>query len=141
MNQFQPISFDTVAEMLAYIPLEEQKIVEQLRLIVLDCIPGVKEKLAYNVPFYYRQSRICYIWPGSVPWGKVKEGVSFGLCRGDLLTNASYLEAGERKQVYTKTFTSIRDIDREKLSQLLYEAVWIDAEEKKHRRLKRAGKP
>ena len=131
MNQFQPFDFRNVSEMLDFLPEKELKITEQLRQIVFDCITDAKEKLAYNVPFYYRHSRICFIWPGSVPWGKVKEGVQLGFCKGNLLSDVGYLDTGKRKNVYTKTFHHTGEIDRDKISQLLLEAAWIDEEEKK----------
>lgn len=133
MNIFQNLSFSTVEEMLAYLPPDERKLVELLRQIVLDCLPTAKEKLAYNVPFYYGHSRLCFIWPGSVPWGGVKEGVQVGFCKGHLLSDVSYLDRGNRKNVFTKTFYTTKEINREKLSRLLYEAAWIDEEERKAR--------
>ena len=136
MNPFQPLSFSSVNEFLDYLPRNELKVVECLREIIFQCIPDAKERLAYNVPFYYRHSRICYIWPGSVPWGKVKEGVVLGFCKGNLLSDASYLDKGERKNIYTKTFYGLKDIDRDTITQLLYEAVIIDEEEKRRKAAK-----
>lgn len=115
-----------MADSLAYLPPAELKIVEYLRALVLQCLPDGKEKLAYNVPFYYRYSRICFIWPGAVPWGKVKDGVELGFCNGHLLSDNSYLNGGSRKEVYIKTFNSVKDIDATIVRQLLYEAVVID---------------
>jgi hypothetical protein len=127
MNKFQPFSFSTINDFFSFLPDEELKITESLRELVLECIPDVKEKLAYNVPFYSRYSRICFIWPGSVPWGKtIKQGVEFGFCRGHLLSDASYLNKGARKEVYIKTFHSLKEIDPEIMRRLLYEAVIID---------------
>ncbi len=130
MNKFQNVSFKNIHELLSYLPDEELRIVEPLRELALECIPGVKEKLAYNVPFYYRYSRICYIWPACVPWGGGdKKGVQFGFCKGNLLSDPSYLDIGTRKEVFTKTFNSTKEIDWERLRQLLFEAVVIDEEE------------
>ena len=137
MNPFQNISFSSVEELLDFLPSGERRMVGHLREIVFACIPDVKEKLSYNVPFYYRHTRICFIWPGSVPWGGVKEGVLFGFCKGHRLSDVSYLETGTRKNVYTKTFFTTKEIDREKVSRLLYEAVWIDEEDRKAKRAKR----
>jgi uncharacterized protein YdhG (YjbR/CyaY superfamily) len=125
-NRFQPVAFTHVRNFLAYLPPEELEMVELLRTIVLEGIPDCKEKLAYNVPFYYRYSRICFIWPGSVPWGKIKEGVEMGFCKGNLLSDSSYLNAGDRKEVYIKTFQHVKEIDATLLRALLYEAVQID---------------
>ena len=127
-NRFQPIAFSHVHDFLAYLPPEELDMVELLRSIILECIPDCKEKLAYNVPFYYRYSRICFIWPGSVPWGKTKEGVEMGFCKGHLLSDSSYLNVGNRKEVFIKTFQNSKEINTGKLRALLYEAVLIDEE-------------
>lgn len=140
MNPYQHLSFASVEEMLAYLPAEECKVVEVLREIVLSCLPQAKEKLAYNVPFYYQHSRLCFIWPGSVPWGSIKEGVLIGFCKGHLLSDASYLDMGNRKNVFTKKFNATREINREKLEQLLYETAWIDEEEKKRKRNEKVKK-
>jgi hypothetical protein len=129
MNKYQNINFGSVRDFLAFLPDEELKLVQLLRGLVMECIPDVKEKLAYNVPFYYRFSRICFIWPGSVPWGrKTKAGVELGFCRGNMLSDASYLNIGGRKEVYIKTFYEVNDIDADILRQLIYEAVVVDEE-------------
>jgi hypothetical protein len=126
-SPFQSINFLSINDFLGYLPPVELAITEALRLIILDCIPEAKERLAYNVPFYYRRSRICFIWPGSVPWGKKeKRGVELGFCRGHLLTDSSYLDKGARKEVYVKTFYDVKEIDRDAIRQLLYEAAVID---------------
>jgi hypothetical protein len=72
-----------------------------------------------------------------VPWGGTKDGVLFGFCKGHLLSDVSYLDVGSRKNVFTKTFYSTKEINRDQLSRLLFEAAWIDEEEKKAKKLKR----
>ncbi|HEV7332100.1 MAG TPA: DUF1801 domain-containing protein [Flavisolibacter sp.] len=133
MNKLQNISFHSVEELLDTLPAEERLIVEQLREIIFTCLPHAKEKLSYNVPYYFLQSRVCFIWPASVPWGGIQKGVLIGFCKGHLLSDVSYLEIGKRKHVFTRTFYSIKEINRESLSQLIYEAAWIDEEEKKRK--------
>jgi len=132
-NRFQSVDFKNISDFLAYLPEPELEIVDVLRAHIFECIPDCTERLAYNVPFYYRHARLCFIWPGSVPWGTVKNGVQLGFCNGNLLPDTGYLEAGNRKQVYTKTFTTTKEINALRLQQLLYDAVLID-EEKKHKR-------
>lgn len=128
MSQFQDFKFRSVDEMLDHIPDREQRIVERLRSIVFESIPDVREKLSYNVPFYFRHKRICFIWPGSVAWGKVRQGVQFGFEHGNKLTDPDgWLERGDRKQVYTKTFNSLKEIDEDRLRMFLFEAVEVDA--------------
>ena len=127
MNRYQDISFRTVEELLLFLPDEQRKITEILRRLVQECMPDAEEKLSYNVPFYSRYARICFIWPGAVPWGKKeKDGVELGFCRGDLLPDSSYLQRGSRKQVSIKTFYHPREIDAELVRQLLYEAIVAD---------------
>ncbi|KAA3439803.1 DUF1801 domain-containing protein [Rufibacter hautae] len=121
--------FDTVEELLAFLPLEERKLVAELRQLVLECLPYCAEKLSYNVPFYAGHTRICFIWPGSLPWGPVKQrGVQLGFCNGNLLQDeTNYLEKGKRKQVFTKTFLHVQDLDYDLIRMLLFEAGEVDA--------------
>jgi hypothetical protein len=122
----QPMAFKSIPEFLHYLPEDQLQMVEALRNLVLECIPDGTEKLAYNVPFYYRYSRICFIWPAAVPWGAVKSGVQIGFCKGSLLSDTSYLSADERRSVFVKRFDSPKEIDAGQLRALLYEAVLID---------------
>jgi hypothetical protein len=128
MNKFQPVKFRNVDEFLEYLPENELVIVECLRQLIRDSIPECREKLAYNVPFYYKHSRICFIWPHSVPWGNVKiNGVQLGFCNGYLLKDKpNYLEKGDRKQVTWKAFTSVNEIETDLLRSFIHEATIID---------------
>ena len=126
----QNVSFRDMEEFLDFLPEGELEIVEYLREIIFECIPDCTEKLSYNVPYYYKHSRICFIWPASVPWGNVKmAGVQLGFCRGHLLhDDINYLEKGNRKQVYSKTFFTIKDIDVDLLKAYLFDAADVDDE-------------
>jgi len=128
MSKIQKVNFKNVDEFLNYLPDNELEIVQFLRKLILDCIPFCKEKLAYNVPYYYRNSRICFIWPPSVPSGNVRiKGVQFGFCNGHLMDDSlNYLDKGNRKQVYWKEFSDIKDIDVDILKTYLFDAVSID---------------
>ncbi|HYF30669.1 MAG TPA: DUF1801 domain-containing protein [Chitinophagaceae bacterium] len=140
-NKFQDVDFRNINDFVDYLPEDHLKIVEALRSLVLECIPDAVEKLSYNVPFYHRFGRICFIWPSSVQWGPPRRtGVDIGFCRGDLLSDPSYLDIGNRKQVYVKTFHHPREIDYEQLRQLLYEAVVIDEEHAMAKKKKPANK-
>ncbi len=126
-NKFQPgIQFKTIDQLLDYIPTKERKIVEILRDIILDTLPHCTEKLSYNVPFYSLNKRICFIWPGSIPWGKIKEGVMIGFTYGSQLTDHGYLDKGNRKTVFTKTYFSPTDMDSKIITTLLLESAIID---------------
>jgi hypothetical protein len=126
--KMQNVSFKSVEEFLDFLPENELKIVEFLRQIVLDCIPNCIEKLSYNVPFYKKNKNICFIWPASVSWGNVKHnGVKFGFTTGYLLNDEiGFLDKGTRKQVYTKDYMSINEINVDLLKAYLYEATKLD---------------
>ena len=130
MNRFQPVDFQDLDDLYAYLPADELTMVKALRELVYQCIPEIKEKLSYNVPFFRVRKTICFIWPGSVPWGGTFEGVQFGFAKGHLLADSSYLEAGKRKYVRIKTFRSLNEIDFDKMRELLFEALLLDAETK-----------
>jgi hypothetical protein len=60
--------------------------------------------------------------------GKVeKNGVMLGFCNGNLLhDDINWLEKGDRKQVHSKTFKSIDEIETDIVKAYLFEAVEID---------------
>jgi hypothetical protein len=127
----QKIKFKSICEFLDSLPEEELPIVEALRELVLECIPDCKEKLAYNVPFYYRYSRIVFIWAASVPWGALDKGVALSFFKG---TQFFELETEGKKSVGRKVFTSLKQNNQLEIRQLLYEAVLLDEQEHKLKR-------
>ena len=127
----QSVKFRNIDDFLEFLPQEELEIVEFLREIVYECVPDVKEKLSYNVPYFKRFYNICFIWPASVFWGSKKtyEGVRFGFTKGYLMQDEhDYLDKTNRKQVYMRDFKSIEEIDVQVLKSYLFEAVVIDEE-------------
>ena len=129
----QNISFDTVEDFLEFLPVDELRIVNVLRMLVLECMPDAIEKLSFNVPFYKRHKTVCFIWPASVFWGSKKtyEGVRFGFANGYLMQDEiGYLNKGDRKQIYWRDFTSVSEIDVSLLRAYLFEAMMIDDETK-----------
>ncbi len=124
----QNVSFSSVDECLDFLPPDELKILLFLRKIIFSCIPDCTEKLSYNVPYYKRRKNICFLWPGSITWAKVgQKGVRMGFTCGNLLADErNYLEKGERKQVYWKDFTDVREIDVDLIRSFLFQALEID---------------
>ena len=129
-RKMQYVNFQTVDEMMDYLPEDQYLISQRLRQIVLDNVPGVVEKLSYNMPFYKLHTNICYFWPGCIPWGNVTvEGVNFGFSNAYLMQDAdNYLYKGKRKQVYTKEFFNVNEIDVDILKSFLQQAIYIDEE-------------
>lgn len=127
--KMQNVKFQSVAAFLAFLPPEELEVVEFLRQLIYDCIPDASEKLSYNVPYFKRYKTICFLWPGSVLWGKKQSytGVRFGFTQGHLLSNElGYFKLEGRKQVAWRDFQSIEEIDVELLQMYIYEAAVID---------------
>ncbi|MGE0566528.1 MAG: DUF1801 domain-containing protein [Bacteroidia bacterium] len=128
-KSMQNVNFKSVEEFLDFLPEDELRIVEILRRLIFDCVPGITEKLSYNVPFYKKRKGVFFIWPASVLWGKKQtyEGVRFGFQQGYLLADEiNFLDRGERKQVYWRDFTNIKETDHDLLKAYIFEAVIID---------------
>lgn len=129
-RKMQDLSFRTVQEFLDFLPADELSIVEKIRDLVYQAIPDCHEKLSYNVPYFKRHANICFIWPGSIPWGKVRqEGVRLGFTKGYLLQDdINFLDKGNRKEVYWKDFRSMEELDEVTLLTYLSRASDIDEE-------------
>ncbi|WP_298146601.1 DUF1801 domain-containing protein [Flavobacterium sp.] len=119
----QKIKFKSVADFLKSLPSGEWEIVELLRELIVETVPDVQERLAYNVPFYYRNRRIAFIWPASVPCGNIKEGVALGFVAGNALLKT---DVNADSKVERIVFKSVSEIDPEWVRQLLYEAILVD---------------
>ncbi len=105
------------------LPAGEWEIVELLRELILETVPDVQERLAYNVSFYYRNRRMAFIWPASVPWGNIKEGVALGFVAGNALLKT---DVNAASKVVRIVFKSVSEIDPEWVRKLLYEAILVD---------------
>ncbi len=125
MGNPQQIKFWNLADFSDSLPEDELKIVNFLREIVLNAMPECAEKLAYNVPFYYLNYRVCYIWPATIPWGGLEEGVALGFCKGGLFSNA---QMADPKGMTKMIFTNINQINVKEIEQLLFEAIIVDKE-------------
>jgi hypothetical protein len=128
-RKMQSVKFKSIEEFLDFLPAEELAITERLREIVLTCLPEAKEKLSFNVPYYFLRMAVCFIWPASILWGKKQtyQGVRFGFTKGYLMEDAlGYLDKGNRKQIYWKDFQTVEEIDVPLLKTYLQEAILID---------------
>lgn len=113
---------------------EEKVMVTRLRNIVLSTAPELTEKISYNVPYYFRHTRVCFIWPSSVRPGP-KSGVVLGFCKGYLLSNEQgILEKENRKEVYMITFHSPKEIKEDLIREILLEAMIVDKETAKKKK-------
>jgi hypothetical protein len=110
------------------LPEQERIITDVLRQIVLANMPAYcREKISFNVPYFYGNKGICIIWPSTIPRGGIRNGVLFGLWQGRHLRDPEhYLTHGTNKKVFYKIFNAAEEINEAVLSGLLKEAVALD---------------
>lgn len=118
----------SLVQLYELLPENEKIIVDVLRHIVLDTLPAYcKEKISYNVPYFYGKKGICIIWPAVIPRGGIKEGVLFGLWYGNKLNDVDkYLTHGNNKQIFYKIYKTPEEINQQKIVRLLKEAIKLD---------------
>ena len=110
------------------LPESERIIVDVLRQIIIENLPKYcKEKLAFNVPYFYGHKGICIVWPASIPRGGFKKGVLLGFWQGNKLKDEDhYLTHGTNKKVFYKIYKDAEEIDEMAIVKLLKEAVKTD---------------
>ena len=118
----------SILQLFEILPENEKIIVDVLRQIILENLPVYcREKISYNVPFFYGNRGICIIWPSTIPRGGIKKGVLLGFWYGNRINDVdNYLTHGTNKQVFYKIFTSPEQIDEPAIVKLLREAVRVD---------------
>jgi uncharacterized protein len=109
----------TVDEYIDQLPDERRKIAEQVRLLLLENVPGIQEKLSFKIPFYHYFGMFMYI-------NNTKEGIDIGFCRGkDLAMAFPQLELKNRAMVATVLLQTPKDINSKALKSLIIAAaVW-----------------
>ena len=119
------------------IPEHERIIVDVLRAIVAEQLPSYcKEKISYQVPFFYGHKGICIIWPAAIPRGGIKKGVLFGFWYGNQLADVdNYLTHGSNKQIFYKIYNDVEEINVKAIIKLLKEAAKLDGQWAKRRNL------
>lgn len=118
----------SILQLFERLPDNERIIVDVLRQIVNENLPPTcKEKLAFNVPYFYGNRGICIIWPSTIPRGGIKQGVLLGFWQGNKLKDEdAYLTHGTNKKIFYKIFNEVNEIDEAAIVKLLKEAVRID---------------
>jgi len=80
--------------------------------LILDHLPTYcKEKISYNVPYFYGKKGIVIIWPASIPRGGIKSGVLLGFWQG----------------YFYKIYQSVEEIEEAAIGKLLTAAIALDA--------------
>ena len=118
----------SLVQLYELLPDNERIITDVLRHLIRENLPeSCKEKISYNVPFFYGRKGICIIWPSTVPRGGIKKGVLLGFWYGNKLNDAdNYLTRGTNKQIFYRIFHQPEEIKQAPIVRLLKEAVRID---------------
>ncbi len=114
-----------------FLPAAEAELLDQCRELVRECLPGAAERVSYNVPYFRLFRDVCFLWPGSVVWGKKPSytGVRIGFVQGFLLNDRTgFLDRGNRKQVFWKDLIELTAQDESRLRDLLTDAERVDFE-------------
>jgi len=133
------VKIKSILHLYEVLPNEERIMVDVLRQIITEHLPeNGKEKIAYNVPFFYGHKGICIVWPSTIPRGGIKKGVLLGFWYGNKLKDTDqYLTHGTNKQIFYKIYYSADEIHEKAIVKLLKEAVQLDRHFKKPGLLKR----
>lgn len=128
-----PVKIRNLVELYTLLPDDEKLMVDVLRQIIIETLPEYcKEKISYNVPFFYGNKGICIIWPSTVPGGGIKKGVLLGFWYGhQLIDNDGFLSHGTNKQIFYKIYQTPEEIDENPIKKLLKEAIRLDSTFKK----------
>ena len=123
-----PMKIRSLVELYTFLPEDEKLIVDVLRQIIIETLPEYcKEKISYNVPFFYGNKGICIIWPSTIPRGGIKKGVLLGFWYGHkLIDNDCFLSHGKNKQIFYKIYHTLEEIDENPIKKLLNEACRLD---------------
>ena len=119
---------NSLLQLFELLPEDERIIVDVLRQIILENLPSsVKEKFAFNVPYFYGKRGICIIWPATVPRGGLRQGVLLGFWQGNKMRDEdNYLTHGTNKKVFYKIYKKVEEIDETEIVKLLKEALRVD---------------
>jgi hypothetical protein len=133
------IKIQSISQLYEMLPEHERIIVDVLRQLVSENLPKrCKEKISFNVPYFYGNRGICIIWPATIPGGGINSGVFLGYWYGNKLNDEDgYLTHGTNKQIFYKIYQSVEDIDSEAIINLLKEAVRIDEAPRQTKKMKK----
>lgn len=127
MAAIKNIQVKSLVQLYEMLTEEERIITDVLRQIIQETLPTCKEKISYNVPFFFGNRSICLVWPASVPRGGIKKGVLLGFWYGNrLIDTDEYLTHGTNKQIFYRVFYSTDEIAIKPLVKILKEAGRLD---------------
>ena len=131
------LKIKSILQLFEILPENERIIVDVLRQIILENLPAEsKEKISFNVPYFYNKRGICIIWPSTIKGGGIKEGVLLGFWYGNKLKDQDhYLTHGKNKQIFYKIFKAPEEIDELAIIKLLREAAAVNTVQNEQNRM------
>ena len=73
VKAYSSLKIKSLLHLFELLPENEWIIVDVLRQIIIENLPpAFKEKISFNVPFFYGRKGICIIWPAGIPRGGIK---------------------------------------------------------------------
>jgi hypothetical protein len=100
----------------------QKKTMQFLHQFILS-FPGMEDKMRYKIPFYYRNTWICYLNPLK------NDEIELAFTRANELRNVNHLlRFNDRKQVAGMVIKHPKDIDEETLRVIINEAILLDEE-------------
>jgi len=82
---------------------------------------NLTDRIRFKIPFYYRNSWICYLNPTK------KKTVELAFVRGNELSNSKgILDSKGRKQVFSIEITKLSEVPLYELSEIIQEAIILD---------------
>lgn len=119
---------ESLIQLYDILPENERIITDVLRQIIRQTLPkDCREKISFNVPYFYGNKGICIIWPSAIPGGGIKKGVLLGFWYGNRLDDVDhYLTHGTNKQIFYKIYQTAEEIDELAIVKLLNEAARVD---------------
>jgi hypothetical protein len=122
------VKIKSILELYEAISEEERLITDVLRQIIKDHSPNyIKEKISFNVPFFYGHRGIAIVWPASIPRGGISKGVLLGFWNGyKLVDEDQTLTKGTNKKVFYKIYTRVEQIEQAAIQKLLSKAIQYD---------------
>jgi len=75
MKLNESIKIRSLVQLYEVIPDDQRTIVDVLRQIIIENLPkACKEKISFNVPYFYGKKGICIVWPAAIQEAELKKG-------------------------------------------------------------------
>jgi hypothetical protein len=108
------------------LPENEQAIALKLYEIIQSHEVSFECRLSYQSLFFFlKKKRLFYLWPASIPWGGINEGLRLAFIHGYLFHDdiRRHLSFNDRKEIGVIDFTQLEKIDAALIFTLLTEAT------------------